>query len=61
MDELAYARYIQEAKKADEVYKTIRDLYGRDISWPTAYYRAIKDRLLSKEEKDLVKQFHPIR
>lgn len=61
MDEFAYAAYIRRAKKADDVYETIRDLYGWEISWPTAYYRAIKDRLLSKEEKDLVKQFHPIR
>lgn len=60
MDEIAYARYIQTAKKADELYDTIRDLYGREIPWKAAYYRALRDRMLTDEEKIIVKRFHPL-
>ena len=60
MDELAYARYNKRANEAGEVYKTIRELYGWEIPWKKAYFMAIKDKLLSKEEKDLVKQYHPV-
>lgn len=61
MDELAYARYHKRANAADELYRTIRELYGWEIPWNKAYYMAIKDKLLSSEEKHLVKEFHPIR
>lgn len=60
MDELAYARHIQRAKEAENVYRTIRELYGWEIPWNKSYFMAIKDKLLSKEEKDLVKQFHKV-
>jgi hypothetical protein len=60
MDELAYARHIERAKEAENVYRTIRELYGWGIPWNKSYFMAIKDKLLSKEEKDLVKQFHPV-
>ena len=60
MDELAYARHINRAKEAENVYRTIRELYGWEIPWKKSYFMAIKDKLLTKEEKDLVKQFHPV-
>ena len=60
MDELAYARHIKRAKEAENVYRTIRELYGWEIPWKKSYFMAIKDKLLTKEEKDLVKQFHPV-
>ena len=65
MDELAYRRYIQHMneseKKASEIYRTIRELYGYDTPWKKAYFMAIKDKLLSKEEKDIVKKFYPVK
>ena len=61
MDEIAYARYIQRGRKADEIYKTIRELYGYDVPWNKVYFMAIKDKLLSAEEKKLVKEFHAIK
>ena len=60
MDELAYARHINRAKEAENVYRTIRELYGWEIPWNKSYFMAIKDKLLTKEEKDLVKQYHPV-
>ena len=61
MDEVAYARYMQRAKDADFIYKTIREIYGYEIPWKQAYYKALKDKLLYPEEKKLVKEFHPIK
>ena len=60
MNEVAYSQYIRQAKKADELYYTIRDLYGEEIPWKQAYYKAIKDRLLTVEDKDLIRRFHPV-
>ena len=60
MDELAYAQHIKRSKEAENVYCAIRELYGWEIPWNKSYFMAIKDKLLTKEEKDLVKQFHPV-
>lgn len=61
MDEAAYTRYIARSKEADEIYRTIRELYGWLTPWDKAYFMAIKDGILSKDDKKLVKEFHPIR
>lgn len=61
MDELAYARHIKRANEAEKVYRTIRELYGWEIPWNKSYFMAIKDKLLSREEKELVKEFYPIK
>lgn len=61
MDELAYARHLKRADRATETYRTIRELYGWEIPWKTSYFMAIKDKLLSKEDKDIVKAFYPVR
>lgn len=61
MNELAYARHIKRAKDADWIYESIRELYGYEIPWKKAYFMAINDKLLSKEEKELVKEFHPVK
>ena len=60
MDEMAYARYIKRANEADSIYEAIRDLYGWKTPWVEAYFMAIKDKLLDKEDKELVKEFHPL-
>lgn len=60
MDEVAYARYIKRSKESDEIYCTIRELYGWSVPWDKAYFMAIKDKILSKDDKALVKEFHPI-
>ncbi|MBQ3146805.1 MAG: hypothetical protein IJB91_03660 [Oscillospiraceae bacterium] len=61
MDEVAYARHIRRAKEADFIYNTIRAIYGIEIPWQQAYFMAIKDKLLYPEEKELVKEFHPVK
>jgi hypothetical protein len=61
VDELAYRRYIERANKAEELYKTIREMYGKEIPWKQAYLLAVKDRLLSFAEKNLVKEFYSLR
>ena len=61
MNEFAYECYMADAKKADELHKTIMELYGYKIPWKQAYFMAIKDKLLSKDDKDLLKEFHPIK
>lgn len=61
MDDIAYRRYQANAKKADELQRMILELYGFSTPWKQAYFMAIKDRLLSREEKDLLKEFHPIK
>lgn len=61
MDGLMYLKYQDRAKKADELQRTVMELYGFEVPWKQAYFMAIKDRILSKEEKELVKEFHPIR
>ena len=59
MNEVAYSQYIQQAKKADELYYAIRELYGEEIPWRQAYIHAVKNRLLTAEDKDLIRRFHP--
>ena len=61
MNELAYTQHIKKAEKADTLYRTIRELYGWESPWRETYFRAIKDKLLSKEDKLLVKEFHPVK
>ena len=61
MDEVAYAQHIKRAKEADLIYNAIREIYGREIPWKVAYFNAIKDKLLSKEDKMIVKEVHPVR
>ena len=61
MNEAAYTNHINRANKSDEIYRTIRDLYGWSIPWYEAYFMAIKDGILSKDDKQLVKEFHPVR
>ena len=61
MDELAYRRHIKRANEAEKLYKTIREMYGKEIPWKQAYILAVKDRLLSDEEKNLVKEFYLMR
>ena len=61
MDEIAYARHLKRADRADETYRTIREIYGWEIPWNKSYFMAIKDKLLTKEDKELVKEFHPVR
>ena len=61
MDELAYKQHIKRANEAEFIYNTIRELYGYEIPWKQAYFMAIKDKLLYPEEKNLVKEFYPVR
>lgn len=60
MDEIAYARHIKRANEADSIYRAIRELYGWEVPWKVAYFMAVKDKLIGRDEKALVKEFHPI-
>ena len=61
MNEAAWALYCKMAKQADEIYRTIRDLYGWEIPWNKSYFMAIKDKMFTADEKNLVKEFYPIK
>lgn len=60
MDELAYRRYCDRGKAADDIFRTIKSMYA-SLSWRNAYLRAVKDGLLTKDERELVREFHPVR
>lgn len=59
MDELAYRRYCDRRKAADGIFWAVRNIYP-SLPWRTAYVRAVKDGLLTKDERELVREFHPV-
>lgn len=61
MDEMKYRAYISRANEADEIYKQLADIYGFSVPWKQRYFMAVKDKLLTKEQKNLVKEFHPVK
>lgn len=61
MNEVAWALHCKKEKQAEEIYRTIRELYGWEIPWNKSYFMAIKDKMLSADEKNLVKEFYPIK
>lgn len=60
MDELAYRCYCDRGKAADDIFRAIKSMYA-SLSWRNAYLRAVKDGLLTKDERELVREFHPVR
>lgn len=60
MDELAYRRYCDRGKAADDIFRAIKSMYA-SLSWRNAYLLAVKDGLLTKDERELVREFHPVR
>lgn len=60
MDELAYRRYCDRRKAADDIFRTVRSMYP-SLLWRDAYLRAVKDGLLTKDDRELVREFHPVR
>lgn len=50
MDELAYRRYCDRGKAADDIFRAIKSMYA-SLSWRNAYLRAVKDGLLTKDER----------
>lgn len=60
MDELAYRRYCDRGKAADDIFRAIKSMYA-SLPWRDAYLRAVKDGLLTKDERELVRESHPVR
>lgn len=60
MDELAYRRYCDRGKAADDIFRAVKCMYS-SLPWRTAYVRAVKDGLLTKDDRELVREFHPVR
>ena len=58
IDERAYAEYQKRSKKADELYDTIRELYGQEVPFKQAYYKALLGHMLSDEDKNLLREFY---
>ena len=61
MNAVDWALYCKRAKQADEIYRTIRELYGWGIPWNKSYFMAIKDKMFTEDENNLVKEFYPIK
>lgn len=59
MDELAYRRYCDRGKAADDIFRAVKGMYP-SLTWQDAYLRAVKDRLLTKDDKELVREFHSV-
>lgn len=60
MDELAYRRYCDRGKAADDIFQAVKSMYA-SLPWRDAYLRAVKDGLLTKDDRELVREFHPVR
>lgn len=60
IDELAYRRYCDRGKAADDIFRAVKSIYP-SLSWQDAYLRAVKDGLLTKDDRNLVREFHPVR
>lgn len=59
MDELAYRRYCDRRKAADDIFRAVKGMYP-SLIWQDAYLRAVKDRLLTKDDRELVREFHSV-
>lgn len=59
MDELAYRRYCDREKAADDIFRAVKGMYP-SLTWQDAYLRAVKDRLLTKDDRELVREFHSV-
>ena len=59
MDELAYRRYCDRGKAADDIFRAVKGMYP-SLTWQDAYLRAVKDRLLTKDDRELVREFHSV-
>lgn len=60
MDELAYRRYCDRGKAADDIFRAIKSMYA-SLPQQDAYLRAVKDGLLTKDNRELDREFHPLR
>ena len=58
-DELAYRRYCDRGKAADDIFRAVKGMYP-SLTWQDAYLRAVKDRLLTKDDRELVREFHSV-
>lgn len=60
MNELAYQLHIKKAKQAEELYRSLRDIYGNDLDRDHLFRRARFDKLISDEENRLLLDFVPM-
>ena len=60
MDELVYRRYCDRGKAADDIFRAVKSMYA-SLPWRDSYLRAVKDGLLTKDDRELVREFHPVR
>ena len=59
MDELAYRRYCDREKAAYDIFRAVKDMYP-SLIWKDAYLQAVKDKLLTKDDRELVREFHSV-
>ena len=57
MDEMAYRRFWDKAKKADAIYEQLRELYGHDLPNDKLFMRARVDGVITGEERQLLREF----
>ena len=59
MNEMAYRAYCDRGKKALDLYNAVKTMYG-SLTLREAYFRAIKDGVLTKEDRSLLREFYTI-
>lgn len=57
MDNATYAAYWKREQRAREIYHTLRELYGNDITLPTLFIRAVIDGAITRDERKLLEEF----
>lgn len=60
MNEIAWQHHLQQAAKADELYASLRELYGDEhMDNPMLYRRARFDKVITEDERALLSRMRP--
>lgn len=59
LNESAYRHYCDRGKAAYDIFRAVKSMYA-SLPWREAYLRAVRDGVLTKDERQLVREFHPI-
>lgn len=51
------ATHWKREQQAREIYRSLRELYGNDITLPTLFIRAVIDGAITRDERRLLEEF----